>query len=83
MDSSSILIIAWLFFSIVPILMGISMMTNKKYRNQTTDHWFRSANENDRASNRRFVGRTGGMMYVLIGLGFLAIGLFVLYGPSS
>jgi hypothetical protein len=79
-SSKNILIIAWLFFSIGSICMGIAMMASKKYRDQTTDHWFRSADEKDRTSNRHFVGRTGGLMYVLTGISFLVIGLFVLHG---
>jgi hypothetical protein len=83
MDSSKyVLIVAWLFASVTPILMGVFMMLKPKYRNYVTERWFHSMDEEDRAGNRRFVGRLGGLTYVLIGVSFLVIGLGVLYGPQ-
>lgn len=57
------------------------MMVNPKYRNETADLWFRSEDEKDKERKRRFVKNIGSLMYMLIGISFIVMGLYVLYGP--
>jgi len=84
MDSSNyVLVAAWLLISGAIIAMGFGMIMNEKYRNYVASQWFRPDSESDRERNRRFVKNIGGIMYILIGLSFIVIGLYVLYGPSQ
>jgi hypothetical protein len=70
------LIAGWLVLSGVMTCMGMFMLLSTKYRNRVTEQWFRSENEKDREGHRFTVRYIVGPLYVLMGLGFIATGLY-------
>ncbi len=66
----------------IVIATGICMIVSPKYRNYVTDQWLRSFSDKDRESNRRFVKNVGSLLHILIGLGMIIVGFYLLHGPQ-
>ena len=77
-----ILVTAWIALSGIVIATGICMIVSPKYRNYVTDQWLRSFSDKDRESNRRFLKNVGSLLHILIGLGMIIVGFYLLHSPQ-
>jgi hypothetical protein len=67
----------WAGGSIYLTWMGILMVVNEKYRNGTVKMWFRIESEAQGKRFRHFVKFVEGPLYMLGGLGMMALGIYL------
>ena len=73
-----LIVVGWAALSLYLICIGILMVVNKGYNKYITKLWFRSESEKQEKDQRFLLKIINGPGYILFGLFFLTIGIFLL-----
>jgi hypothetical protein len=73
-----LIVVGWVAFSLYLICIGILIITNKGYNKYISKLWFKSESEKQEKDHQFLVKIINGPGYILFGLFFLTIGIFLL-----